>query len=154
MSLLKMDPVARSPTRLFPAQPDADVNRLATPRVGARLRQVTDEAGRERGGGGFESAAARYQRARPEYPAALYDDLLAVTALPPGDRILEIGCATGKATLPLVRRGFGVTCIELGPDLARAARANLATYDVSVVEGSFESWRPPVGTRFGLAFAG
>jgi SAM-dependent methyltransferase len=70
-----------------------------------------------------------------------------LAALPPGDRLLEIGCATGKATLPLARRGFGVTCIELGPDLARAARANLAGYDVSVVEGSFESWRPPVAAR-------
>jgi protein-L-isoaspartate O-methyltransferase len=106
---------------------------------------VTDEAGRERLRRTFESAAARYQRARPEYPAALYDDLLAATALPPGERILEIGCATGKATLPLARRGFGVTCIELGPDLARAARANLATYDVSVVEGSFE-WRTGSGS--------
>jgi hypothetical protein len=76
-----------------------------------------------------------------------------LAALPPGDRILEIGCATSKATLPLARRGFGVTCIELGPDLARAARANLAGYDVSVVEGSFESRRPPVAARFGLVFA-
>ncbi len=116
-------------------------------------KRTQHEAERERLRRTFESAAARYQRARPEYPAALYDDLLAVTALPPGDRILEIGCATGKATLPLARRGFGVTCIELGPDLARAARANLAGYDVSVVEGSFESWRPPAGMRFGLVFA-
>ena len=56
---------------------------------------MTNEAGRERRRRTFESAAARYQRARPEYPAALYEDLLAVTALPPGDRILEIGCGPG-----------------------------------------------------------
>jgi SAM-dependent methyltransferase len=101
----------------------------------------------------FESVAGQYQGARPEYPAALYDDLLAVTGLAPGDRILEIGCATGKATLPLARRGYGVTCIELGSDLAQAARANLAGYDVSVVEGTFESFRPPAGGPFGLVFA-
>ena len=112
-----------------------------------------DEAERERLRRTFDEAADAYQAARPEYPAALYEDLLAVTALPPGDRILEIGCATGKATLPLARRGFAMTCIELGADLARAARANLAGYDVSVIEGAFESWRAPEGVRFGLVFA-
>jgi SAM-dependent methyltransferase len=114
---------------------------------------VSDEAERERLRLTFDEVATAYQAARPEYPAALYEDLLTVTALPPGDRILEIGCATGKATLPLARRGFALTCIELGADLARAARANLAAYDVSVVAGTFESWRPPAGERFGLVFA-
>ena len=114
---------------------------------------MSDEADRERLRQTFESVADRYQRARPEYPAELYDDLLAVTMLPPGDRILEVGCATGKATLPLARRGFAMTCIELGGELARAARVNLAGYDVAVVEGSFESWRPAAGASFGLVFA-
>ncbi|HEY2522026.1 MAG TPA: class I SAM-dependent methyltransferase [Streptosporangiaceae bacterium] len=114
---------------------------------------MSDEVERERLRQTFDEAATSYQSARPEYPAELYEDLLAVTALPPGDRILEIGCATGKGTLPLARRGFAITCIELGADLARAARANLAGYDVSVVEGTFESWRPPGGERFGLVFA-
>src|ERR1700753_3346741 len=100
-----------------------------------------DEAERERLRRAFDEVADACQAARPEYPAALYEDLLAVTALPPGDRILDIGCAPGKATLPLARRGFALTCIELGADLARAARANLAGYDVSVIEGAFESWR-------------
>jgi SAM-dependent methyltransferase len=110
---------------------------------------VSDEAERERLRLTFDEVATAYQAARPDYPDALYEDLLAVTALPPGDRILEIGCATGKATLPLARRGFAITCIELGADLARAARANLAAYDVTVVAGAFESWRPPAGELFG-----
>ena len=114
---------------------------------------MSDEAERERLRLTFDEVATAYQAARPDYPAALYEDLLAVTALPPGDRILEIGCATGKATLPLARRGFAITCIELGLDLARAARANLAAYDVTVVAGTFESWRPPAGELFGLVFA-
>ena len=42
----------------------------------------------------FEGVAGSYQRARPEYPAELFDDLLAVTGLPPGDRVLEIGRAS------------------------------------------------------------
>ena len=46
----------------------------------------------------FETAASLYQRARPDYPAELYDELIRLAALRPGDRLLEIGCASGKAT--------------------------------------------------------
>src|SRR6202453_4266769 len=86
----------------------------------------------------FNQAADRYHRARPDYPAALFDELIAVTGLQPGDRLLEVGCATGKATLPLAERGFRITCIELGAELAAAARSNLARYDVEVRNGQFE----------------
>ena len=103
---------------------------------------------RERLRATFDRASERYHRARPEYPAALFDRLAELTGLEPGDRVLEVGCATGKATLPLARRLFTVTCVELGPALAAAARANLAGFaDVEVVEGRFEDWaldgRPP-----------
>jgi SAM-dependent methyltransferase len=101
----------------------------------------------------FNGVAGSYQRARPDYPAGLFDDLVTVTALPAGDRLLEVGCATGKATLPLARRGFRITCVELGADLAAAARAHLAGFDVEVIEGSFEDWRPRPAGRFGLVYA-
>jgi SAM-dependent methyltransferase len=101
----------------------------------------------------FGTVAATYQQARPEYPAELLGDLLAVTALPAGERLLEVGCATGKATLPLARRGFRITCVELSADLARVARTNLAGLGVEVAEGAFEDWRTPAGVRYGLVFA-
>src|SRR6266581_5589476 len=86
----------------------------------------------------FNQAAGSYQRARPDYPGELFDDLVTVAGLAPGDRLLEIGCATGKATFPLARRGFQVTCIELGADLAALARRNLDGPGVEVIEGRFE----------------
>jgi SAM-dependent methyltransferase len=91
----------------------------------------------------FNQAAEIYDRARPEYPAALFDDLVELTGLGPGEDLLEVGCATGKATRPLARRGFRITCLELGPELASAARRNLAGWPVKVVQGKFEEWRPP-----------
>ena len=102
----------------------------------------------------FNSAAGLYQQARPEYPERLFDTLVDVAGLRPGDRLLEVGCATGKATLPLARRGYRIMCIEIGSDLATAARANLAAFpNVEVSESAFEGWEPPGGERFDLVFA-
>jgi len=97
----------------------------------------------------FESAADIYHEARPDYPEELFDFLTRAAAISPGDRLLEIGCGTGKATIPLARRGLQITALEMGPGLAAAARRNLATFpDVEVVEGTFESWQPAPTERF------
>ena len=61
-----------------------------------------------------DKAAESYQRARPEYPEELFDDLVTLEGLRSGHRLLEIGCATGKATRPLAGRGFDVTGVEWG----------------------------------------
>lgn len=102
----------------------------------------------------FDAAAQLYQQARPEYPAELYDELVRLAALRPDDRLLEVGCASGKATVPLARRGFPITCVELGPALAAEARRNLAHFpDVRVINEPFEGWQPPTGHTFALVFA-
>jgi SAM-dependent methyltransferase len=99
----------------------------------------------------FDAAAARYDRVRPEYPEALFDDLVALAGLTPGDRLLEVGCATGKATRPLARRGYRITCVELGTELTAVARQNLTGLDVEVVRAAFEQW--PAPHPFGLVYA-
>ena len=88
---------------------------------------------------------------RPEYPEALFDDLVALAGLTPGDHLLEVGCATGKATRPLARRGYRITCVELGAELAAVARQNLAGFEVEVVRAAFEEWRAP--HPFSLVYA-
>jgi SAM-dependent methyltransferase len=99
----------------------------------------------------FDRAAGLYDQARPEYPEALFDDLIALAGLTPNDHLLEVGCATGLATRPLARRGFRITCIELGTELAAVARQNLAEWPVQVVQGSFEEWQPD--ECYGLVYA-
>jgi SAM-dependent methyltransferase len=103
---------------------------------------VHSEEERERLRQTFDRAAGRYDRVRPEYPEALFHDLIALAGLVPGDHLLEVGCATGIATRPLARRGFRITCVELGDELAEVARENLAGFPVEVVRGQFEEWQP------------
>ena len=81
---------------------------------------MAEDQERERLGTTFDLAAELYQDARPDYPEVLFDRLLQLTEMRPGDRVLEVGAGPGKATLPLLRRGLRVTAIEPGAALAGA----------------------------------
>jgi SAM-dependent methyltransferase len=92
---------------------------------------------------GFDRAAEDYQRTRPVCPPRLFDDLVDRAGLNAGDRVIEIGCGTGQATVPLAQRGLAVTAVELGAALAAVARRRLASFPAAeVVTSSFEDWRP------------
>jgi ubiquinone/menaquinone biosynthesis C-methylase UbiE len=87
----------------------------------------------------FDTAALLYDEARPGYPETLFDDIVMLSGIPAGGRILEIGPGTGKATLPMARRGYAITGIEIGENLAAVARQKLAAYPrVEIVTGTFE----------------
>jgi SAM-dependent methyltransferase len=100
----------------------------------------------------FETAADLYDAARPSYPDELFDDLVSLTGLNTGDRLLQIGCATGKATRPLLERGFSVICVEMGAQLAERARRSLAALPVEIYVEPFETWDGDPGT-FDLVYA-
>ncbi|MFI8325595.1 class I SAM-dependent methyltransferase [Streptomyces sp. NPDC085529] len=94
----------------------------------------------------FGADAARYDRARPSYPAALVDRI--VTAAP-GRDVLDVGCGTG-----IVARQFAaVGCQVLGVDVD-ARMADLARrrgLDVEVA--AFEAWEP-AGRAFDAVVSG
>ena len=92
----------------------------------------------------FDEDAERYDRARPGYPPALFDALAELAGIGPGCRVLEIGCGTGQATVPLAERGCEVIAIELGAQMAAVARRNLARFPAAtVVTSTFEAWPLP-----------
>jgi SAM-dependent methyltransferase len=98
---------------------------------------------------GFDLDADTYDRTRPVLPAPLFDDLVRQAGLSPGDRVLEIGCGTGQATVPLAERGLRVTAVELGPSLAARARTRLRHFrGVDVLTTSFEDWAAPPEEHF------
>jgi SAM-dependent methyltransferase len=101
----------------------------------------------------FGEAAELYARVRPGYLPAVFDDLVALSGVPQDGRILEIGPATGQATLPLARRGFHITAIE--PEEALVAQARLALAPSDEVEfhvSPFEDWPLPE-ERFDVVLA-
>jgi SAM-dependent methyltransferase len=89
----------------------------------------------------FDTIAELYDEARPGYPEELIEDAIALSGVPPGGRILEVGCGPGQATLPFARRGYAMVCVELGKNLAALAAEHCRPYpDVVIQNVSFEEW--------------
>jgi SAM-dependent methyltransferase len=101
----------------------------------------------------FDEVAEWYDEVRPGYPELLVEAVLALSAIPPGGRILEIGCGTGQATLPFARRGYSLLCLELGSRMAALAAEKCRPYPgVEIQNVAFEDWPLP-GRAFDLVIS-
>jgi SAM-dependent methyltransferase len=98
----------------------------------------------------FGEVADDYEAFRPDYPAALVDDVLGYAGL--GEAAaLEVGAGTGKATVAFAERGVAVTAIEPDEAMARVLRRRVAGFpQVAVRVAAFEDFAPP--QRYGLLF--
>jgi SAM-dependent methyltransferase len=89
----------------------------------------------------FDAVAGLYDKMRPGYPQAVFDDVLAISGSRAGSRLFEIGCGSGHATFVFARRGFRIDCIELGANMAALARERLAPFDrVNITIADFDLW--------------
>lgn len=91
----------------------------------------------------FGDDPERYDRARPRYPRALAD---AVIALLPGPRIVDVGIGTGISALPFREAGAEVVGVEVDARMAERARSRGFEVDVS----AFEDWPGPRGPYDGV----
>jgi SAM-dependent methyltransferase len=80
----------------------------------------------------FGTVAEQYDRARPTYPRALVEDLLAAN---PVD-VVDVGCGTGKAGRLFLGEGRRVVGVEPDPRMAAVARR----HGLEVEIGPFETW--------------
>lgn len=113
----------------------------AAKRVTTRSRLFEDRSRAE----SFGSVAELYDRARPSYPSALIDALLADG----GRTVLDVGCGTGIAGALFAARGCTVTGVEVDERMAEIARRNGIDVDV----GAFERWDDR-GRRFDVVASG
>ncbi len=96
----------------------------------------------------FGEIAEQYDEYRPSYPDALFDTIVDFGRLRAGDRALEIGAGTGKATTGFLTRGLRVHALEPSPGMGGVLRAK----GIEVEETLFETWTPPTG-GFALVYA-
>jgi SAM-dependent methyltransferase len=92
----------------------------------------------------FGTVAELYDRARPSYPPALIDALVAGAPR----RVLDVGCGTGIASALLAQRGASVLGVEVDERMASVARAKGLEVEVA----TFEAW-DAAGRRFDLVTA-
>ena len=89
----------------------------------------------------FNTVPTLYEDVRPEYPAELIRDVIDLSGLEDNNRVLEVGCGTGKATRSFAERGYELFCLDIGADLIAVARESLKEFpNVSFVEQAFEEW--------------
>jgi SAM-dependent methyltransferase len=106
---------------------------------------VTEGDDRTRLRATFDSAAERYDRIRPRYLTAVFDDIERLGGLAPGSRVMEVGCGTGQATVDLATRGYDVVAVEIGAELAAIASRRLAAFPrADVIVADFERWELPI----------
>ena len=90
----------------------------------------------------YDAAADSYDKGRPGYPEPLIEECVQLARLTPDSRILEIGCGSGQATRAFAARGFRITCLEPGSNLAKIAARNLSAFPKVVIrEERFEDWQ-------------
>jgi protein-L-isoaspartate(D-aspartate) O-methyltransferase len=81
-------------------------------------------------------------------PPAPFAKLVQLAAIGDGDRVLDLGCATGYSAAVLAELAEHVVAVESDPGLVAAARANLESLgleNVTVVEGALEDGAPKHG---------
>ena len=101
----------------------------------------------------FDNAAAEYDSVRPEYPQALYRDILRYQPLAGESQALEIGLGSGKASGPVLDTGCRLTGLEPGGNLAALARKRLGRYpNFTLLEQTLQDYSCP-GGAFNLVYA-
>lgn len=94
----------------------------------------------------FDVDPERYDRARPRYPDALVERVVAAS---PGPAMLDVGCGTGIEARQF--QAAGCTVLGVEPDARMADLARARGLEVEVA--TFEAW-DPVGRFFDAVIAG
>ena len=100
----------------------------------------------------FDGAAASYDRFRPRYPSAMFDDLSDAVGVDAQSRILEVGCGPGVATEEMMARGWSVLAVDPGAHLAKVAREKFGDERFAVEVSTFDDWDPQ-GRHVDLLFS-
>ncbi|WP_341528183.1 class I SAM-dependent methyltransferase [Nostoc sp. UHCC 0302] len=89
----------------------------------------------------YSPAAEAYNKARPQYPQDLIEQVINVAQLSTDSKILEVGCGPATATVAIAQLGCSIICLEPNPDFYKLAQQNCQAYpNVEIQNTSFEEW--------------
>ena len=97
-------------------------------------------------------AADAYDVFTPATNEYLIDAFVRLSGLPPGSRVVDLGCGSGVFTNVLHQRGYRCSGLDLSPNLIAIARAKFSGIDF--VEGDIERLPFPDGSFDGVLLSG
>jgi ubiquinone/menaquinone biosynthesis C-methylase UbiE len=87
----------------------------------------------------FDEIVMNYDKVRWGYPDKLITDVIRYSGPDKGKKALEIGAGTGKATAPFLDKGYIVTAVEMGTNMAEFLLEKFNKYtNFNVITSTFE----------------
>lgn len=95
----------------------------------------------------FDEDVDNYDKWRPKYTTALFNEIICRSSLGRGKEALEIGIGTGQATLPILLSGCKVTAIDIGERLVEYSRRKFERWSsFNVINIGFEDYEKKCNT--------
>jgi ubiquinone/menaquinone biosynthesis C-methylase UbiE len=90
----------------------------------------------------YSPVADAYNKVRPRYPQNIINSAIEVAQLRPKNKILELGCGPGNATVAFAQREFNMVCLDPSLAACEFAIKNCAAYpNVEIKQTTFEEWQ-------------
>ena len=100
----------------------------------------------------FDENVVLYDKFRPTYGTKIFGDILSYSRVTKSNKILEIGCGTGNATLPMIQTGAEVTAVEIGENLSKYTAQKFSKYsNFHIIHCAFEDFQ--ASTKYDLIFS-
>ena len=95
-------------------------------------------------GKSFKKIGEEYQSGRKEYPKRLIEDVIQVSGINKCGAILDVGCGTGKSTIPFAKINSEIVGIDISEKMLKVARKlSIKHKNISYKKISFEKFTSP-----------
>jgi len=95
-------------------------------------------------GNSFKKVGKSYHLGRRDYPKELMKDITKISGINKESSVLDVGCGTGKSTIPFTKTGAKLIGIDISGNMLKIARELSANYkNIEYEQISFEKFSQP-----------